>query len=162
MTVCHDKVMQCYAYLLSMPGVPLVFYPHWVTFKDAIKPLINARYKTGVHSESTVSDECGDGYYKATIYGKNGEIRLLVGPNSGYNATPSGYILAGRGVNYGVYYKTTSTRGDKNTNRTPITEGIEDVQGDNVQGAGVKFIENGQLYIRCGEQVFDMMGNRVK
>ncbi len=162
MTVCRDKIMQCYAYLLSMPGVPLVFYPHWVTFKDEIKPLINARYKTGVHSESSVSDECGNGYYKATITGKNGEIRLLVGPNSGYNSTPSGYTLAGRGNNYGVYYKTTSARGDKNTERTDRTQGIEEANGEWQKAKGEKFIENGQLYIRCGEQVYDIMGNRVK
>jgi len=162
MTVCRDKIMQCYAYLLSMPGVPLVFYPHWVTFKDELKPLINARYKTGVHSESSVSDECGNGYYKATITGKNGEIRLLVGPNSGYNSTPSGYTLAGRGTNYGVYYKTTSTRGDKNTERTDRTQGVEEVTGNGLQVTGEKFIQDGHIYIRCGEQVFDMMGNRVK
>ena len=162
MTVCRDKIMQCYAYLLSMPGVPLVFYPHWVTFKDELKPLINARYKTGVHSESSVNDECGNGYYKATIYGKNGEIRLLVGPNSGYNSTPSGYTLAGKGNNYGVYYKTTSARGDKNTERTDRTQGIEEVTGNGLRVTGEKFIENGQLYIRCGEQVYDIMGNRVK
>ena len=162
MTDCRDKIMQCYAYLLSMPGVPLVFYPHWVTFKDELKPLINARYKTGVHSESGVNDECGDGSYKATIYGKNGEIRLLVGPNSGYNSTPSGYTLAGKGVNYGVYYKTTSARGDKNTERTDRTQGIEEANGEWQKAKGEKFIENGQLYIRCGEQVYDIMGNRVK
>lgn len=162
MTVCRDKIMQCYAYLLSMPGVPLVFYPHWVTFKDELKPLINARYKTGVHSESSVNDECGNGYYKATIYGKNGEIRLLVGPNSGYNSTPSGYTLAGKGNNYGVYYKTTSARGDKNTERTDRTQGIEEANGEWQKAKGEKFIENGQLYIRCGEQVYDIMGNRVK
>ena len=162
MTVCRDKIMQCYAYLLSMPGVPLVFYPHWVTFKDEIKPLINARYKTGVHSESSVSDECGNGYYKATITGKNGEIRLLVGPNSGYNSTPSGYTLAGKGNNYGVYYKTTSARGDKNTERTDRTQGVEEITDNGLQVTGEKFIENGQLYIRCGEQVYDIMGNRVK
>ena len=162
MTVCKDKIMQCYAYLLSMPGVPLVFYPHWVTFKDAIKPLINARYKTGVHSESSVSDEqVGNGFYKATITGTNGQIRLLVGPNSGYNSTPSGFTLAGKGTNYGVYYKTNSARGDKNTERTDRTKtAVEDVKADNVKG--VKFIENGQLYIRCGEQVFDVMGRLVK
>ena len=133
-----------------------------MTFKDAIKPLINARYKTGVHSESGVSDECGDGYYKATITGNNGEIRLLVGPNSGYNSTPSGYTLAGKGINYGVYYKTTSTRGDKNTERTDRTQGVEEVTDNGIQLKGEKFIKDGQLYIRCGEQVYDIMGNRVK
>ena len=162
MAACRDKVMQCYAYMLSMPGVPLVFYPHWVTFKDQIKPLINARYKTGVHSESSVSDECGNGYYKATVTGTNGEIRVLIGPNSGYNSTPSGYTLAGKGTNYGVYYKTNSARGDKNTERQPISEGIEEVAGDGVRVTGEKFLQNGHLYIRCGEQVFDVMGRMVR
>lgn len=163
MTVCADKIQQCYAYMLSMPGVPCVFYPHWVTFKETLKKMINARYKTGVHSESAVSDEAGNGYYKATITGTNGQIRVLIGPNSGYNNTPDGFTLAVKGVNYGVYYKTNSARGDKNTERTDRTQSIEDVQGDEVQDTkGEKFIENGQLYIRCGEQVFDVMGRLVR
>ena len=155
------KIQQCYAYILSMPGVPCVFYPHWVKYKEQLKPMINARYKTGVHSESAVSDEAGSGYYKATITGTNGEIRLLVGPNSGYGTTPAGYTLAVKGENYGVYYKVNSPRGDKDKNRTP--QGVEDVQGDEEQHIkGEKFVENGQLFIRCGEQVFDVMGRRVK
>lgn len=162
MTVCRDKIMQCYAYLLSMPGVPCVFWPHWVTFKDDLKKMINARYKTGVHSESAVSDESGDGYYKATITGTNGEIRVLIGPNSGYNTTPSGYTLAVKGTNYGVYYKMTTPRGDKNTERTDRTQDIEEVSGLQSTLQGEKFIENGQLFIRCGEQVFDMMGRKVQ
>lgn len=162
MGLCADKLMQAHAYMLSMPGVPCVFWPHWVTFKDKIKPMINARYKAGVHSESSVEDETGDGYYKATIYGTNGSIRLLVGPNSGYNNTPSGYTLAVKGNGYGVYYKTNSARGDKNTERTDRTQGIENVQNENGPALGEKFIQNGQLFIRCGEQVYDMMGNRVK
>ena len=162
MTICKDKIKQCYAYMLSMPGVPCVFWPHWVTFKEQLKPLINARYKTGVHSESSVSDECGNGYYKATITGTNGEIRLLLGPNSGYNSTPSSYTLAGKGTNYGVYYKTTSARGDKNTERKDRTQGIEDVESGVSKVKSEKFIENGQLYIRCGERVFDAQGRLMK
>ena len=155
------KIQQCYAYMLSMPGIPCVFYPHWVKFKEQLKPMINARYKTGVHSESAVSDEAGNGYYKATITGTNGEIRLLLGPNSGYNNTPSGYTLAVKGENYGVYYKTTNARGDKDKSRTP--QGLEPTQNDQPrQIKGEKFIENGQLYIRCGERVFDSMGRIVK
>ena len=162
MTVCKDKIMQCYAYLLSMPGVPLVFFPHWVTFKEPLKKLLNARYKTGVHSESAVSDEAGNGYYKATITGTNGQIRLLVGPNSGYNSTPDGFTLASKGTNYGVYYKTNSNRGDKNTERIDRTKSaIEDVVAD-ATVKGEKFVDGGQLYIRCGEQVFDIMGRKVR
>lgn len=164
MGVCKDKLLQAYAYLLSMPGVPCVFWPHWVTYKDQLKKMINARYKAGVHSESAVSDEAGDGYYKATITGTNGSIRLLVGPNSGYNSTPSDYTLAVKGNGFGVYYKLNSARGDKDTERKPISEGIEEIsekrQNDQVQST--KFIKDGQLYIRCGEQVFDVMGRIVK
>ena len=163
MSLCRDKVLQCNAYMLSMPGVPCVFWPHWVTFKDEIKAMINARYKTGVHSESAVSDEAGDGFYKATITGTNGSIRLLLGPNSGYNNTPGGYTLAVKGVNYGVYYKADGARGDKDTERKDLTQGIEDVQRDNVQGTkGVKVLRDGQLFIQVGEQVFDAFGRRVK
>lgn len=162
MSLCRDKVLLCNAYMLSMPGVPCVFWPHWVTFKDEIKKMINARYKTGVHSESSVNDEAGNGYYKATIYGKNGEIRLLLGPNSGYNSTPSGYTLAVKGTNYGVYYKTTSARGDKDKERQPIVEGVEQPSGSSLKGRGEKFVKDGQLLIRVGEQVFDAMGRKIQ
>ena len=162
MTLCRDKVLQCNAYMLSMPGVPCVFWPHWVTFKEEIKKMINARYKTGVHSESSVNDEAGNGYYKATIYGKNGEIRLLLGPNSGYNTTPQGYTLAVKGTNYGVYYKTTSARGDKDKERQPIVEGVEQPSGSSLKGRGEKFVKDGQLLIRVGEQVFDAMGRKIQ
>ena len=162
MSLCRDKVLQCNAYMLSMPGVPCVFWPHWVTFKDEIKKMINARYKTGVHSESSVNDEAGNGYYKATIYGKNGEIRLLLGPNSGYNTTPQGYTLAVKGVNYGVYYKTTSARGDKDKERQPIVEGVEQPSDSSLKGRGEKFVKDGQLLIRGGEQVFDAMGRKIQ
>lgn len=162
MSVCPDKILQCNAYMLSMPGVPCVFWPHWVTFKDELKAMINARYKAGVHSESAVSDETGDGYYKATITGTNGQIRLLLGPNSGYGDTPAGFTKAVTGVNYGVYYKMNSPRGDKDTERQPIVEGVEETKGAAAKAKGEKFIKNGQLFIRCGEQVFDVMGGRVQ
>ncbi len=164
LSVCKDKIMQCYAYMLSMPGVPCVFFPHWVTFKDQLKPMINARYKTGVHSESAVSDEAGNGYYKATITGTNGQIRVLIGPNSGYNTTPSGFTKAVTGVNYGVYYKTNSTRGDKNTERVDRTktQGIDNLSPSLPSREGVKYLQDGKLLIRLGEQVFDAFGRRIK
>jgi hypothetical protein len=90
-----------------MPGVPCVFYPHWAKYKDAIGKMILARKAAGVHSESQVSDEAGNGYYKATITGKHGSVRLLLGPNSGYNTTPQGYTLAYKGGNFAMYYTST-------------------------------------------------------
>lgn len=152
MTTCQDKILECYAYLLSMPGVPCVFYPHWVTFKDPIKRMINARYKTGVHSESTVSDEAGSGYYKANITGSNGEIRLLLGPNSNYNEMPAGYTLAIKGINFGVYYKVNSERKDKDERLKYYVS----VTCDNTQG-----IINGQngYSIHGSELTFNAIPN---
>lgn len=104
-----DRVLGANAFILSMPGVPCVFYPHWVKYKDAIGKMVLARKAAGVHSESKVSDEAGNGYYKSTITGKHGSIRLLLGPNSGYNTTPSGYKLAYKGGNFAMYYQTTES-----------------------------------------------------
>ena len=102
-----DRVLGANAFILSMPGVPCVFYPHWVKYKDEIGKMVLARKAAGVHSESKVQDEAGNGYYKSTITGKHGSIRLLLGPNSGYNATPQGYKLAYKGGNFAMYYTTT-------------------------------------------------------
>lgn len=159
-----DKLMQCNAYLLAMPGTPCVFYPHWVTFKADLKKLINARYKTGVHNESAVSDEAGNGYYKATITGTNGQLRLLLGPNSGYGTAPSGFTLAAKGTNWGVYYKENTPRGNKNEHRTPIVKGtpdavetVEEVQ----KPRGEKVLRDGQLYLVVDGVEYDMMGRRL-
>lgn len=156
-----DKLMQCNAYLLSMPGVPCVFYPHWVTFKDDLKKLINARYKAGVHSESAVSDESGNGYYKATITGTNGSIRLLLGPNSGFASAPSGYTLAAKGTNWGVYYKVNSSIGDKDKNRTPVSSDIEDLLVEEPVHGAEKIIENGQVYILFEGKKYTLLGQPV-
>ncbi|MBQ5387759.1 MAG: starch-binding protein [Paludibacteraceae bacterium] len=102
-----DRVLGANAFILSMPGVPCVFYPHWAKYKDEIGKMVLARKAAGVHSESHVSDEAGNGYYKSTITGKHGSIRLLLGPNSGFNTTPAGYTLAYKGGNFAMYYTTT-------------------------------------------------------
>ena len=104
-----DRVLGANAFILSMPGVPCVFYPHWAKYKDAIGKMVLARKAAGVHSESKVSDEAGSGYYKSTITGKHGSIRLLLGPNSGFNTTPQGYKLAYKGSNFAMYYTTTQS-----------------------------------------------------
>ena len=104
-----DRVLAANAYILSRPGVPCVFWPHWVKYQSAISKMVMARQITGVHSESVISDEsAGNGYYKATITGTKGSIRLLLGPNSGFATAPSGYSLAYKGSNFAMYYQTTT------------------------------------------------------
>ena len=85
-----DRLLQANAYILSMPGIPCVFYPHWVAYKNDIKPMIEARHLVGVHSESPVTDEeVETGGYKATIQGKNGYMILCLGNKAMNNYAPN-------------------------------------------------------------------------
>ena len=99
-----DRLLQANAFLLSMPGVPCVFYPHWAKYKDELKPMINARHLAGVHSESAVSDETAehDGY-QCTVKGKNGYLILCLG-----NKAPgsfSGFDKVASGNGYAIWVK---------------------------------------------------------
>lgn len=109
------RVLAANAYILSRPGVPCVFWPHWVKYKSDIKKMVMARQAVGIHSESTCEDESGadNSYYKVTVNGTNGKIRLLIGPNSGWDNTPSGYTLvcksnSGADTPFGMYYQLNS------------------------------------------------------
>ncbi|MCO5602610.1 hypothetical protein L7F22_056744 [Adiantum nelumboides] len=52
----RDKLMQGYAYILTHPGTPVIFYDHFYDFglRDPIAELIAVRNRTGVHCRSTV------------------------------------------------------------------------------------------------------------
>lgn len=52
----RDKLMQGYAYILTHPGTPVIFYDHFYDFglRDPIAELIAVRGRTGVHCRSAV------------------------------------------------------------------------------------------------------------
>ncbi len=99
------KLLQCNAFILSMPGVPCVFYPHWKEYKSEIAPMVLARKAAGVHSESAVSDEGDASGYRATVTGKNGTLILELGNR--VSTTKSGYTKAVSGTGYAIWTKTT-------------------------------------------------------
>ena len=101
-----DRLLQANAFLLSMPGVPCVFYPHWAKYKEELKAMINARHLAGVHSESPVTDEEAEqGGYKVTVQGKNGYLILCLGNKAG--ATYSGYTKVASGNGYAIWVQAT-------------------------------------------------------
>lgn len=106
------RVLGANAYILSRPGIPCVFWPHWVAYKSDIKKMVMARKLAGVHSESNLSEDAGNGKYIATVTGTNGSIILKMGPNSNYGDTPSGYTLVYKSTDnscpFAMYYKTNS------------------------------------------------------
>lgn len=146
-----DKVMQAHAYILMMPGVPCVFWPHWKRYQSDINELIAVRKRVGIHSESVVSDETTSQYnYSATILGHRGKVVLRLGSKRS-KEVPEGYELAVEGGDRGAYTVFVCMN----------PQGIETVTGDGLRGIGDKFIENGKLYIRVGESIYDVLGNRV-
>ncbi len=100
-----DRLLQANAFILSMPGIPCVFYPHWVTYKSEIKAMIEARHLVGVHSQSEVKDESAEqGGYQATIVGKNGWLILQLGNKVG--GSFDGFSKKASGNGYAIWVKT--------------------------------------------------------
>ncbi len=103
-TELKDRLLQANAFLLSMPGVPSVFYPHWAKYKEYIKPMINARHLAGVHSESKVSGESAekDGY-ECIVEGKNGKLKLQLGNKARTTDSDSNFKLIASGNGYSIW-----------------------------------------------------------
>jgi alpha-amylase len=80
-----DQMLQGYAYLLTHPGIPSVFwrdiYDSSSYFEDSINDLIKIRKEYGIHSESKLyiaTAEYGN-VYGAYIQGDRGELAMKIG-----------------------------------------------------------------------------------
>ncbi len=98
-----DKVMVGYAYILTHPGIPTVYYPHvynW-NLRSPIKALIDIRKSQGIGATSNVNIQRADyGVYAAII---NGNTAVKIGP---YDWSPgSGWTLTTYGNQYAVWKK---------------------------------------------------------
>lgn len=97
-------VLMANAFMLSSPGIPCVFLPHWNQYKAQIQAMIAARKAVGVHSESTVVvNQSASNIYVATVTGKNGSLIVKLG--SAYYAPPADYTIAASGNNYSMWIK---------------------------------------------------------
>lgn len=98
-----DKVMQGYAYILTHPGIPAIYWPHvydW-NLRASIQALINVRKSKGLTSTSSVAiQQATTGLYAAII---NGNVAMKIGPNSW--SPGAGWTLATSGNNYAVWTK---------------------------------------------------------
>ena len=158
------RLLQANAFLLSMPGIPCVFYPHWKKYDGFIKPMIEARKLAGVHSESEVKDEyvsTGGTGYQATIVGKDGFLILCLGDKAHQDFSSEGYECKasyyetndcnmGKDASYQIWVKRT----------TPLPTAVEEVEEQPVKAE--KFFQNGQLFIRLGDKVYNVLGNTIK
>ena len=149
-----DRLMQANAFILSMPGLPCIFYPHWNKYSADLKPMIYARKLAGVHTESAVYDEeAEEGGYKCTVQGKYGWLRLQLGNKTNHSSCgDNAYKLIAKGDGYAIWvYR-----------EAPIGTDNEIIENPTPKVESTKFIEDGKLLIRRGEKVYDLFGNVIK
>ena len=134
--------MQAHAYILLMPGVPCVFWPHWYSYKQEINQLIAIRKLAGIHSEAQVTDEAYvQGGYTGTIHGKNHNVVLRLGKNRDMTA-PAGYYQHINADYYTVYVEG--------------VQGIESIQPSAVSSQ--KVLQDGQLLIHSNGKTYNAQG----
>jgi alpha-amylase len=80
------EVEQAYAFVLTHPGVPTVYWKHYFDWgsdlQGKIRALINARKVAGIHAGSVVhhqSNARANGVYAAQIEGRFGDLYVRVG-----------------------------------------------------------------------------------
>ncbi|XP_004499059.1 alpha-amylase-like [Cicer arietinum] len=99
-----DKVMQGYAYILTHPGTPSIFYDHLFDWglKEQITKLTAIRVRNGINMKSTVNILAADGdIYVAKIDNK---IIVKIGPKMDLgNLVPSNFHVATSGQDYAVW-----------------------------------------------------------
>ena len=100
-----DKVMQGYAYILTHPGIPTVFWDHFYDWglHDEIEALIAVRKDNGLHSESNLVIKAAQwDLYAAEIDGK---VAMKIGPGS-WSPQGADWVLRTWGNDYAVWKKT--------------------------------------------------------
>ena len=141
-----NKILQANAYILMMPGIPCVFWPHWRKYSSEISQMIGIRKLAGIHSESEVSNEQGGTYaYSAEIQGHYRKVYLRLGKNRD-KTQPANTYKAMDGEDYTIFVE--------------VGSGIDEVTFG--RGKGTKIVRNGQMYIRHGNKMYDMMGRLVE
>ncbi|MCK5073496.1 MAG: hypothetical protein KAQ98_08735 [Bacteriovoracaceae bacterium] len=100
-----EEVMQGYAYILTHPGVPCVFWDHFYDWglKDKIKNLIKLRKNQNIQSDADLSIvKAESGLYAAYIDGK---IAVKLGPNLWTPENSGGWKMYDFGINWAVWVK---------------------------------------------------------
>ncbi|MCH5225847.1 MAG: starch-binding protein [Muribaculaceae bacterium] len=101
-----EHVLAANAFILSSPGTPCVFLPHYLENKVAIKEMINARKMAGITNTSNVkvfnhSNTC----YLAEVTGKRGTLAVKIGSDW---ISPEGYTdddIVAAGNDYCIWVK---------------------------------------------------------
>lgn len=142
----RNEILAANAYILMLPGVPCVFWPHWYTYRNDISWLVNIRKANGIHSESVVTDETAStNSYSATITGHHGTVILRIGTARSTDV-PANYYNVYHNDLFDIY---STIQTDLDNLPTTAT-------------SAHKIIENGIIYIERNGNKYNLQGALVK
>jgi Alpha-amylase C-terminal beta-sheet domain/Alpha amylase, catalytic domain/Starch-binding module 26/Chitobiase/beta-hexosaminidase C-terminal domain len=98
------KVMQGYAYILTHPGIPMVFWDHYFDWglKTPINALIKVRKDNNLTATSTLSIQAAQNNLYAAII--DGKVAMKIGPGN-WSPAGTGWTLKASGTDYAVWDK---------------------------------------------------------
>lgn len=102
--------LMAYAYLLTHPGVPCVFWPHYFDwgseYRASIDRLMAIRRTAGITAVSPVRIlAAANGLYASVTDGTSGKVALKLGRNWGWTPPGEGWTLAASGERYAVWLR---------------------------------------------------------
>lgn len=99
-------ILQAYAFILSSPGVPCVFWPHWVNknYQKSIESMVAARKSVGLTNVSDVKVTAKARYYEAEAVGRRGTLICRIG-SAAPTSAPAGYSVACQGSGWSFFIK---------------------------------------------------------
>ncbi|WCJ35417.1 Alpha-amylase [Euphorbia peplus] len=102
-----DKVMQGYAYILTHPGTPSIFYDHFVDWglKDQISKLASVRKSNGIDSRSRVKIMAAESDLYMAAIDDNVIMKLGARMDLGNLLPSSEFKVATSGESYAVWVK---------------------------------------------------------
>lgn len=122
-----------YAYILTHPGNPMVFWTHFFDagsgVRNAITDLIAARKSVRVHAGSSISiAEARNDLYAAYIDGRNGTIAMKLGSGN-WSPNGSGWTLQTSGNDYAVWTQGGNGNGGGGETVAPFTVNFKKPSG---------------------------------
>lgn len=98
-----NRILPAYAYILTHPGIPTVYYPHVYDFslREPIAALIRVRQQQGLNATSRVSIRKAENRLYAAVI--DGKVAVKIGARSWQPG--AGWVLATSGEQYAVWTK---------------------------------------------------------
>lgn len=106
----NEKLMQGYAFILTHPGIPCVYWKHYFDWErgDEIKALIHARKQAGIHSGSFLKTEVHGNSYVAIVGDRAEESSSLIvriGEEGEFEPGADDWTLTASGEGYAVWVR---------------------------------------------------------